>query len=39
MPEDIKSLPMHDLDSLYMTLPYEKQEKFFTTGEVAKDSW
>lgn len=39
MPEDIKSLSMHDLDSLYMTLPYEKQEKFFTTGEVAKDSW
>lgn len=39
MPEDIKSLPMHDLDTLYMTLPYEKQEKFFTTGEVAKDSW
>jgi hypothetical protein len=22
-----------------MTLSYDKQEKFFTTGEVAKDSW
>jgi hypothetical protein len=39
MPEDIKSLPMHDLNTLYMTLPYDKQEKFFTTGEVSKDSW
>lgn len=39
MPDNIKSLPMHDLDTLYLTLPYDKQEKFYTTGEIAKDSW
>jgi hypothetical protein len=39
MPDNIKSLPVHDLNSVYMTLPYAKQEAFFTTGEVAKDSW
>lgn len=39
MPESIKSLPMHDLEKLYMTLPYDKQEKFFTTGEISKDEW
>ena len=39
MPDTIKELPMHDLHTLYMTLPYEKQEKFFTTGEVSKDTW
>jgi hypothetical protein len=39
MPENIKSLPLHDLNNVYMTLPYAKQEAFFTTGEVSKDTW
>lgn len=38
-PDNIKSLLMHDLNTVYMTLPYAKQEAFFTTGELAKDSW
>jgi hypothetical protein len=39
MPSEITELPMHQLDSMYLTLSYDKQEKFFTTGEIAKDSW
>lgn len=39
MPEHIKTLPMHDLNNIYMTLPYAKQEAFFTTGELSKDTW
>lgn len=39
MPKTISELPMHDLDNVYLTLPYEKQEKFFTTGELSKDEW
>ena len=39
LPESINSLPMHDLESMYLTLPYEKQQIFLTTGELAKDSW
>lgn len=39
MPESIKNLPTHDLDNVYLTLPYEKQERFFTTGEISKDEW
>ena len=39
MPDSIKSLPVHDLNNVYMTLPYAKQEAFFTTGELVKDSW
>lgn len=39
MPQNLKDLPMHDLDNVYMTLPYEKQERFFTTGEVSRDEW
>jgi len=39
MPDNIKSLPMHDLNTVYMTLPYAKQEAFFTTGELSKDTW
>jgi len=39
MPSEITDLPMHQLDSMYLTLSYDKQEKFFTTGEIAKDSW
>lgn len=39
MPENIKTLPMHDLENVYLTLPYEKQERFFTTGEFTKDEW
>ena len=34
----IKSMPMHELDSGYMLLPYEKQQMYLTTGEM-KDSW
>jgi hypothetical protein len=37
--ETIKILPMHDLSDVYMTLPYEKQQKYLTTGEIAQDSW
>lgn len=39
MPKQISELPMHDLENVYMTLPYDKQEKFFTTGEISKDEW
>lgn len=38
MSDSIKNLPMHDLESVYMTLSYEKQQVFLTTGEL-KDSW
>lgn len=37
-PKQIVDLPFHQLDSVYMTLPYEKQQMFLTTGEM-KDSW
>jgi hypothetical protein len=36
---EIKSLTLHDLNSVYMTLPYEKQQIFLTTGELGKDTW
>lgn len=36
--KEITELPMHQLDSVYMLLPYEKQQMFLTTGEM-KDSW
>lgn len=39
MPDAITSLPMHDLTNVYMTIPYAKQEQFFTTGEFSKDEW
>jgi hypothetical protein len=39
MPDNIRSLPTHDLNTVYMTLPYAKQESFFTTGELTKDEW
>ena len=39
MPDSIKKLEMFDLDKTYLTLPYEKQERFFTTGEISKDEW
>jgi hypothetical protein len=39
MPESISKLDTFDLESTYLTLPYEKQEKFFTTGEISKDEW
>jgi hypothetical protein len=39
MPKHIEELPMHQLDNLYLTLPYEKQQIFFTTGEISKDNW
>lgn len=39
MPDSINTLPMHQLDNVYMTLPYDKQEIFYTTGEVSKDTW
>lgn len=39
-PDNIKSLPYHDLSSVYLMLPYEKQQTFLTTGELGnKDSW
>ena len=34
-PEAIANLQMHDLDNVYKVIPYEQQEAFFTTGEVA----
>lgn len=37
--EQIKSLVLHDLNNVYMTLPYEKQQLFLTTGELGKDNW
>jgi len=39
MPKTIEELPLHDLESMYLTLPYEKQQIFLTTGELAKDQW
>jgi hypothetical protein len=36
---EIKALTLHDLNGVYMTLPYEKQEIFLTTGELGKDTW
>jgi len=39
MPDNIKNLPLHDLETMYLTLPYDKQERFFTTGEITKDTW
>lgn len=35
----VKEMSLHDLESVYMTLPYEKQQIFLTTGELNKDSW
>lgn len=37
--DDIKQLVLHDLNNVYMTLPYEKQQVFLTTGELGKDNW
>lgn len=37
--DQIKSLVLHDLNNVYMTLPYEKQEIYLTTGELGKDTW
>jgi hypothetical protein len=34
----ITDLEMHQLDNVYMKLPYEKQQVFLTTGEL-KDTW
>ena len=36
---EIKDLVLHDLNSIYMMLPYEKQEIYLTTGELGKDTW
>ena len=35
----IKALPMHQLDNVYMTLGYEKQKMYLTTGELTVDGW
>lgn len=35
----IESLPMHQLDNVYMLLDYEEQKKFLSTGELGTDSW
>jgi hypothetical protein len=37
--DQIKELALHDLGNVYMTLPYEKQQVYLTTGELSKDSW
>lgn len=37
--DQIKNLTLHDLNNVYMTLPYEKQEIYLTTGELGKDNW
>jgi len=34
-PEAITNLQMHDLDNVYKVIPYEQQEAYYTTGEVA----
>ena len=34
-PETITNLQMHDLDNVYKVVPYDQQESFYTTGEVA----
>jgi len=39
VPKEIKDMPFHDLEKVYMALPYEKQQIFLTTGELEKDSW
>jgi hypothetical protein len=39
MPANIAEMPLFDLETVYMLLPYEKQERFFTTGEINKDTW
>lgn len=38
-PDLIKNLPMHQLDNVYMTLGYDKQKTFLTTGELTTDGW
>jgi len=35
----IADLQMHQLDNVYMTLGYDKQKQFLTTGELNSDSW
>lgn len=35
----IADLQMHQLDNVYMTLSYDKQKQFLTTGELNSDSW
>jgi hypothetical protein len=39
MPQEIASLPMHDLEKTYMTIPYEKQKSYLMTGELEVDGW
>lgn len=39
MPAEILSSPMHDLEKTYMTIPYEKQKTYLTTGEMEVDGW
>ena len=41
-PEAVTGLPYHDLESMYMWLPYGDQEMYLTTGErnnAPVDSW
>jgi len=35
----IADLQMHQLDNVYMTLGYDKQKQFLTTGELTSDGW
>ena len=39
VPKGVADMPMHELENVYMTLPYEKQQIFLTTGELGKDTW
>ena len=39
MPEQIAKLPMHQLDKVYLTLPYDKQQAYLTTGEMEDNKW
>ena len=35
----IADLPYHQLDTVYMTLGYDKQKQFLTTGDLNNDGW
>lgn len=37
--DSIKNLPMHELNKVYLTLPYDQQQIYLTTGELKSESW
>lgn len=39
MTDSIKKLPFHQMDKVYMTLSYEKQQSYLTTGELEVSGW